>query len=50
MSVTVKRGKVIIRLGDHQCTINAEAASKLGLKLLDAGKKAAKQAGQFQEP
>lgn len=46
MSVTVKRGKVIIRMGKHKCTIDAVAASKLGLKLLDAGKKAAKQAGQ----
>lgn len=43
VSVTVKRGKVVIRFGKHQCTITAEAASKLGLKLLDAGKKATKQ-------
>lgn len=40
--VTVKRDKVVIRFGEHQCTITAEEASKLGLKLLDAGKKAAK--------
>ena len=42
MSVTVKDGKVIIRLGDHQCTLTAEDAAKLGLRLLDAAKKAAK--------
>lgn len=49
VSVTAKRGKVIVRLEDHQCSLDAEEASKLGLKLLDCAKKAAKRAGQFQE-
>lgn len=49
VSVDVKRGKVVIRFGDHQCTIGPVQAAKLALKLHDASKKAAKQAGRFQE-
>lgn len=49
MTVTAKRGKVIIRLGGKQCTLAPDKAVKAGLALLDAGKKAAKRAKQFQE-
>jgi hypothetical protein len=47
VSVTVKRGKVVIRLRNHQCTLDPDAAAKTGLKLIDAAKKAAKQAKAF---
>lgn len=42
MTVSVRKGKVVLRLGKSRCTVDAEEASKLGLALLDAAKKAAK--------
>lgn len=41
MTVTVAKGKVVIRLGKCQRTVSAERAAKMGLLLLDAAKKAA---------
>lgn len=42
MTVTVRKGKVVLRLGKSRCTVSAEEASKIGLLILDAAKKAAK--------
>lgn len=42
MTVTVHKGKVVIRLRKCQCTVSATRAAKIGLLLLDAAKKAAK--------
>lgn len=50
MTITARKGKVIVRLRGRQCSLDPDAASKLGLALLDAGKKAAKQADALQEP
>jgi hypothetical protein len=47
VSVTAKRGKVIIRFRKHQCTFDPDTASKTGLALINAAKKAAKQAKAF---
>lgn len=41
MTVTVRKGKVVIRLGKGQCTVEPDEAAKIGLALLDAAKKAA---------
>jgi hypothetical protein len=49
VSVTAKRGKVVVRFRKHQCTFDPDTAIKTGLALLDAAKKAAKQAKAFQE-
>lgn len=49
MSVTVKSGKVVVRLGKCQVTLAPDKAIKLALRLHDAAEKAAKRANQFQE-
>lgn len=49
MTFTVLKGKVVIKLGKHQCTMAAVKAIKAGLDLLDAGKRAAKKARQVHE-
>lgn len=43
MTITVRKGKVVIRLGKSRCTVDPEEASKFGLEILDAAKKAAGQ-------
>lgn len=51
MTVSVTKGRVVLKDDDGKIAGNLDPveAEKLGLELLDAGTKAAKQAGAFTE-